>query len=158
MALTSISYQIFQKPGHRRILFTAIDHVANEHIFGPVITFDNAYDPETVKEAIRQRMETQLGEREVDEWLQDNDVPITIVHATKAQYAAAIRAAFKDATKEEAWRIAFKIYSRFQAGDFTAQQLATAFGVTVAELNTFATNVLIPAHDNYLALQAAEGQ
>ena len=158
MSVPTITYTVYDKGDHRRILFEGTDHLAVVHKFGPVITYDGGYDPETVKEAIRQKIETTLGNREVERWLEETEAPITTVHATKEQYATAIRQAHKEAKKEELYRIAYKLYSRYQAGDFTAQHLMTAFNMTGPELNTFATNKLIPAHDAWVALQAAEGE
>ena len=157
MAITSLTYSIQGSGTDRRIIFTATPHVGPSFEF-IINTSDPTFDPETRLAGLTQKLETKLGQDEVDRWMADTNAPVTTIHATKAQYAAAIRQAYRDATKEESWRLAYKIYSRYQAGDFTAAQLAAAFGITVGKLNTFATNVLIPAHNNWLLLQAAEGE
>ena len=155
MSVNSITYQIFQKSDHRRILFEGTDHLAVVHKYGPVFTFDVAYDPETTKEAIRQSIEVSLGENEVERWMEETEAPITTVHATKAQYASAIREAYRNAEKEELYRVAYKLYSRYQAGDFTAAQLMAAFNMTGPELTTFANTKLIPYHDAWVVMQTA---
>ena len=155
MSVPTITYTVYDKGSHRRILFEGTDHLAVVHQYGPVMTYDVAYDPETTKEAIRVKMEGYLGENEVERWMEETEAPITTVHATKAQYAAAIREAYRNAEKEELYRVAYKLYSRYQAGDFTAAQLMTAFNMTGPELTTFANTKLIPYHDAWVVMQTA---
>lgn len=66
---------------------------------------------------------------------------LTLHHATPAQLVQRLRERFKAATREEVWRLAALLKARYDAGDFTALQLRTAFGMTVTQFNAFVTRV-----------------
>jgi hypothetical protein len=78
---------------------------------------------------------------------------LVLAHQTAAEFAARLSARFKAADGLEKGRIATWIYDHYQAGDFTALQLRTAFGMTVAQFNTFVTRIQT-LRDHYLAVIA----
>jgi hypothetical protein len=157
MGLVSVTYTSAGPSDNRKVTFLATPDVGEPFTY-IVRSRDPAWNPETALPLIQAKLEAKLGEREVRTWLIETEAPITTIHATKAQYAAAIRETYKHAEKEELYRLAYKLYSRYQAGDFTAAQLRAAFGMTTPEFNDFATNKLIPAHDAWIAMQSAVGE
>jgi len=80
---------------------------------------------------------------------------INLQHQTPAEFAARLRARFKAASQTEKGRIATWLYDHYQAGDFTALQLRTAFGMTVTQFNAFVTRIQT-LRTHYLALQAEQ--
>ena len=80
-------------------------------------------------------------------------MPLTLNHQTPAEFAARLVVRFKAASREEKGRLATWLYDRYQAGDFTAAQLRNAFGMTLAQFNTFVTRIQT-LRTHYLALQA----
>lgn len=80
---------------------------------------------------------------------------LTLHHQTAAEFADRLVVRFKAASQVEKGRIATWIYDHYQAGDFTALQLRTAFGMTVGEFLAFVTRIQT-LRDHYLALQAEQ--
>jgi len=157
MSLASISFQIFQKQNHRRIVFTATDHLAQTHRYGPVVTTDVGYDPETVKESIRLKMEDGLAGQEVQDWLDDTEAMAVPVHAVKPRYLSTWRAAYKNAEKEEHRRLGYKMTREDVNNTFTNPQMNTAWNMTNPERIAFLGRVAT-AHDGWVALQAEVGE
>jgi len=82
---------------------------------------------------------------------------LVLKHATKAQLVERLRERFRNAEREEVWRLAAKIKHWYDAGDVTAAQLRTAFGMTAAEFSTFAGKLTTWA-GKWAELQAERGQ
>ena len=78
---------------------------------------------------------------------------LVLNHQSAAQFADRLVARFKAASKDEKGRLATWIYDHYQAGDFTALQLRTAFGMTVPQFNTFVTRIQT-LRTHWLAVQA----
>jgi len=82
---------------------------------------------------------------------------LNLKHATKAQLVQRLRERFKDASREEVWRMAAMLKSHYDAGDFTAAQLRSAFGMTAGQFSAFADKLLAWAKQ-WADLKAAEGE
>ncbi len=82
---------------------------------------------------------------------------LNLVHQTPAQLAARFREAYRNATKEQAAKMAYWLIERILAGDFTDAQVRAAFGLTTtqyAAMKARATTL----HDQYAAVQNARGE
>ena len=82
---------------------------------------------------------------------------LVLKHATKAQLVERLRERFRHAEREEVWRLAAKMKHWYDAGDVTAAQLRTAFGMTAAQFSTFAGKLTTWA-EKWADLQAARGE
>jgi len=82
---------------------------------------------------------------------------LNLRHATKAQLVQRLRERFKSASREEVWRIAAMLKAHYDAGDFTALQLRTAFGMTAGQFSVFADKLLTWA-GKWAELKSAEGE
>lgn len=82
---------------------------------------------------------------------------LNLKHATKTQLVQRLRERFKAASREEVWRMAAMLKSHYDAGDFTAAQLRTAFGMTAGQFSTFADKLLVWAN-KWADLKAANGE
>jgi len=82
---------------------------------------------------------------------------LVLKHATKAQLVERLRERFRNAEREEVWRLAAKIKGWYDAGDVTALQLRNAFGMTAGEFSTFAGKLTTWA-EKWAELQAAKGE
>ena len=80
---------------------------------------------------------------------------LNLQHQTAAEFAARLVVRFKAASQMEKGRLATWIYDHYQAGDFTALQLRTAFGMTVTQFNTFVTRIQT-LRTHYLAVIAEQ--
>jgi hypothetical protein len=76
---------------------------------------------------------------------------VTLVHSTVAQNRAALREAYRSATRVEAIMIGDYLNS------LTNAQLQSAFGLTSAQVNTLRTNKLAPAAANADSIRATTG-
>lgn len=77
--------------------------------------------------------------------------------ANKTQLLAELRTRYKRAEKEEVYRLAYKLYEAYLAGDITAADIQTAWGLTSGQLNTFRTKVQ-GYHDVYAQQLNAVGE
>ena len=82
---------------------------------------------------------------------------LDLKHQTPAQFVARFRAAYRNANKDKAARMAAWLYDSVQAGDITAAQIRTAFGFTAAQFTAFQTRILA-LRDHYNAIQQAAGE
>ncbi len=82
---------------------------------------------------------------------------LNLHHATKAQLVQRLRERFKNASREDVWRMAAMLKSHYDAGDFTAAQLRSAFGMTAGQFSVFADKLLVWAN-KWADLKAAEGE
>ena len=156
MSITNLTYTVKGTHPNRAVLYEGTDHLGGTHR-KVVRTADATYDPSTQTTTMTAALEARLRIAEVEGWLADTDAPFVVVHATKQDYANALRAAYKDAEKEELYRLSYKLYSRYDAGDLTAQELRTAFGMTPSEFSVFATKVQ-GYHDAWVTMRAAVGE
>lgn len=78
-------------------------------------------------------------------------------HATKAQLLDALRARYKSASKEEVYRLAYKLYEAYLAGDITGADIKSAWGFNNQQLTTFQTKVQ-GLHDTYAQILSATGE
>ena len=82
---------------------------------------------------------------------------LTLRHQTKAQFAARLRERYRNASREEAARIATWVLNSIEAGDFTDLQVRTAFGLTSGQWTTLKAK-LTTLRTNWLAVLAAAGE
>lgn len=82
---------------------------------------------------------------------------LNLKHQTGAQLAARFRERFRNASKEEAARLATWLLSRIEAGDYTDAQVRSAFGLTVTQYNSIKTR-MSTLRANWLAVQSAQGE
>lgn len=87
-----------------------------------------------------------------------NDGPLTLNEQTKAQFAAKVRAAYKNATAAEACRMAYWLLRRIANGDLTDAQCQNAFGLTATQWTNVKTNRLTPQSNAWASVLAAVGQ
>jgi len=158
VSIVSMTYKVYPQESSTRILYIGTDDKGATHPTGPIETVDPLYNPDDHLVEMQGKIEWQLVANEVEAWMQDNEAPVVLVNATKADYADAIRQAYKQAIKEELYRLSYKLYSRYLAGDFTNQHLMDAFDMTGPELNTLKNDKFIPAHDAWIVMQAAVGE
>ena len=82
---------------------------------------------------------------------------LVLRHQTKAQFAARLRERYRNASREEAARIATWLLNSIEAGDFTDLQVRTAFGLTSGQWTTLKAK-LTTLRTNWLAVLAAAGE
>ena len=82
---------------------------------------------------------------------------LVLKHQTAAQLAARFRERYRNASKEEAARMATWLLNRIEAGDFTDAQVRSAFGLTVTQYNNLKTR-MSTLRANWQAVQAAQGE
>lgn len=82
---------------------------------------------------------------------------LNLRHQTAAQFAARLRERYRNASREEAARIATWILNRIEAGDLTDAQVRNAFGLTVTQYNAMKTR-MTNLRTAYQAVQAAAGE
>jgi hypothetical protein len=156
MPVDTITYTVRQGPRTRRITFTGTDHLAQEH-YVHLETSDVGYDPEATKDGIRQSINESLKKNEVNQWLANEEMPVVATHATKQRHASTWRAQYKDAVREEHFRLGYKMYRDYLLGNFTDAQLMTAFEMTQLELDDFMGRVQI-AHDHFVTTKVGVGE
>lgn len=82
---------------------------------------------------------------------------IQLKYATQAQIGQALRERFKNASKEDLYRLSAKIKIHYDLGDFTAAQMKSLFNLTTAQWNTLKTKIVNYA-TAYDAMQNAAGE
>lgn len=82
---------------------------------------------------------------------------LSLKYQTAAQFAARLRERYRNASKEEAARIATWILNRIEAGDITDAQVRSAFGLTAGQYTTLKTK-MTNLRASWLAVQAAAGE
>jgi hypothetical protein len=99
----------------------------------------------------------QLLDEEVSRIL-SIDAPPVFVYASNSDLISAFRAAYRDASKIEAARLATWLLNRIDDGTYTTAQVENAFGITDAQW----TNTILPKLSGYRtayqAVLAAQGQ
>lgn len=86
------------------------------------------------------------------------DATPALVQQTGAEFRARLREAIRNASKDEACRLAWWLLRRVAAGDITDTQARTVFGLTAQQWATFKTDKLQPRSDAWAALLAATGE
>lgn len=82
---------------------------------------------------------------------------LNLKYQTAAQFAARLRERYRNASREEAARIATWILNKIDAGDLTDAQVRTAFGLTLTQYNAMKTR-MSNLRTAYQAVQAAAGE
>lgn len=82
---------------------------------------------------------------------------LNLQHQTPAQFAARLREKYRNASKEEAARIASWILDKIATGDITDTQVRAAFGLNTTQWNTLKTK-MTTLRTQWLAIQAAKGE
>ena len=82
---------------------------------------------------------------------------ISLKYATAVQLGAALRERFKNASKEELYRLAAKIKKHYDLGDFTDVQMKTLFGLTTTQWNNLKAKIVNYAAA-YDAMQNSVGE
>ena len=87
-----------------------------------------------------------------------NDLPLSsLVYNSPQDAANFVRAHYKEATRDELAITAKWILDRYAAGDFTAQQLANAWGITLQQLSTLQTKMQNLVN-SYTTVETAVGE
>ena len=81
----------------------------------------------------------------------------TFKYATKTQLLSALRERYRSASKEEVWRLAYKIQGWYVDGYVTDANLTTMFGVSGAQLTALKQRIAAAA-DKWIDLQSAGGE
>ena len=83
---------------------------------------------------------------------------LTLKYQTKAQLLTRLRERYRTLSKHELAKLAAWLYDRYVAGDFTAAQIRTAFGLdTAAKWDAFRTKIQT-LRDQYVAIDGAVGE
>ena len=83
---------------------------------------------------------------------------LVLHHQTAAQFVARFRQAYRNADKERAAKLAHWLYTRYQAGDLTANQIRNAFELnTTQKWDAFRTKIQA-LRDAYESVQGAKGE
>lgn len=82
---------------------------------------------------------------------------LSLKHQTAAQFAARFREAYRNASREQAAKMAWWLIEKINAGDLTDNQCRTAFGLSVAKWGTVKTR-MTTLHDQYAAVKTARGE
>ena len=77
---------------------------------------------------------------------------VTVVYATLAQIRAALREAYRNATRQDAIMLGDFL------GSLTDAQLQTLFGMTLIQVQTLRVNCLTPAQSTAASIRAGQGQ
>ena len=145
-------------PGFQRnCWFQIVDSQGVTREYGPLIGVPANFDALAVGAVIEAKVNAVIGRDEVQRWLDDDNAPINPRYATAAQWREGIRAAYRNARRIDACRIAWKLRKHYQAGEITAVQLQALFGMTGPQLTTFLTNTVGPQADAYAATLTAAG-
>lgn len=82
---------------------------------------------------------------------------IQLKYATQAQIGQALRERFKNASKEDLYRLAAKIKKHYDLGDFTDAQMKSLFNLTAPQWATLKGKIVNYAAA-YDAMQNAVGE
>ena len=82
---------------------------------------------------------------------------LNLQHQTAAEFVSRFREKYRNSSREECARLAAWLYDRYAAGDVTAAQIKTAFGLSDAQWLVFRDKVLA-LREHWLAVQAAQGE
>lgn len=121
-------------------------------------TVDPAFNANTRGALIETKLARILKEQEIKHWVDQDSAPINPQYATAAQWRDGIREAYRNASKLDACRIAYKIRNHINNGDITVTQIRAAFGMTLAQWNAFYAAKIVPQADAYVAFLAAVGE
>lgn len=83
---------------------------------------------------------------------------IPLKYQTLGQFLVRLRPRYRQAERQDACRIAWRIIEWLNAGDITDAQMRQAWSMTAQEWNNLKTNRLIPQHDLYAAMRVAAGE
>lgn len=83
---------------------------------------------------------------------------LVLRYQTAAQFAARLRAKWRESSRAECARIAWWMMQRVQAGDVTQAQLRNAFDLTQAQWNSLRDNKLIPLANAWQSVLDARGE
>lgn len=137
-------------------------YVLEKHIDGEGVAHSAEYlagvgaDREAVMTARAGVLSESMADTEADAVLA-RDAAITLKRQTLAQFAARMRARYREAGREEAARLATWILNRIDAGHVTDAQVRNAFGLTVAQWNALKTK-MTDMRLHYNAVQSAQGE
>ncbi len=82
---------------------------------------------------------------------------INLRYATTAQLGTALRGRFKNASKEELYRLAAKIKKHYDLGEFTDAQMKNLFNLTTIQWNNLKAKIVNYAAA-YDAMQNSAGE
>lgn len=157
MPATLISSYVIGHPqadGRRYIVETHVDQYTIARVLEYLAAIGTDYDAllATHKAALASLVESL----EINAMLQLG-APLTLKYVTKAQLGNAFRARYKDATRDEACRLAKWLLDHIDAGDFTDAQVQTFFGLTTQQYTDMKARASL-LRDDYNAMLAAIGE
>ena len=82
---------------------------------------------------------------------------LNLKHQTLAEFAARLRERYRNASREEAARIATFILNKIESGDVTETQIRNVFNLTVTQWATLKEK-MTTLRTSWLAIQAAQGE
>jgi len=82
---------------------------------------------------------------------------LSLKYATHTQALSALREAYKLSTGQETLRLATKLKTYIDAGDFTDSDIQSAFGLSVAQLAQFKARVAANAN-SHASIKSAVGE
>ena len=82
---------------------------------------------------------------------------IGLKYATINQLGAELRLRFKTASKQELYKLAYKIRTHYDLGDFTDAQMKTLFGLNTTQWNNLKAKIVTYA-DAYVTMQNSAGE
>ena len=82
---------------------------------------------------------------------------LSLQHQTPAEFVARFREAYRASDRETCARLAAKLYDWYAAGDVTASQIKTAFGLSDAQWLVFRDKVQA-LRNHWVAVQEARGE
>lgn len=156
MSITSSKFTVGvpQKDGRVWVTETHTDHLSGEHSFA-YRALPTANHQAVMLARVAQ-IEAALAESEFLEAIEfEGWAPLK--HQTAAQFAARLRARYKDASKVECAKLAKWILDRIDGGAFTETAVRTAFGLTAGQWTTLKAK-LTTLRTNYNAVLAATGE
>lgn len=145
-----------QRDGRRYVREQHTDHLGVVHVFEYL--WDGLADRDAISLARAARLATNLAVQEYVARVTEDGWAGVLQHQTAAEFAAKLRAEYRISTRERLCYLAWWLLRRIAEGTFTDNQVRNAFGMTVQQYTTFKTEKLIPAHDRWAGVLAAEGE
>jgi hypothetical protein len=158
MSISSSVYTTghIQQDGRRYVQEVHIDHLSVKHIFEYL--WDGVSDRDVTLAQRASKLLQSLAAAEYASRVAIDGWSGTLQHQTAAQFADKLRAEYRISTRQRVCYLAWWLIRRINAGDFTDVQVRNAFGMTTQQYTTFKTNKLVPFHDHWVAVLAAEGE
>jgi hypothetical protein len=137
MAITSLTHTVTGSGDNRDISYHVVS-VGRDFHYRRHIT-DPAFDPVAYQTQLETKLNDQIAEAEVTEWIErDNPVP-PVLDAAKPRYLSTWRATYANTRRKgaESVRLAWLMKTSVDLGHFTDTQMRNTWGMTQGELDDF---------------------